>query len=53
MDKINDLAGGMFAGTISSVIVAGIAIPVFVALITMVMSHFVRRYLNKKYPINK
>ena len=51
MDKINDLGSGMFAGAISSIMVAGIIIPVFVAFLTIVMSHFVRRYLNKKWPV--
>ena len=51
MDKINDLGSGMFAGAISSVMVAGIFIPILVAFITIIMSHFTRRYLSKHWPI--
>ena len=52
MDKINDVAAGMFAGTISSTLVVGIGIPIFVALVTMVLGHFLRRYLHRYWPIH-
>ena len=52
MDKVNDLAGGLFAGAISSAFVAGIVLPVIAALIVIVLGHFVRRYLHKKFPID-
>ena len=53
MNKVNDVTGGLFAGMISSNIVTGYIFPVTAALTVIIVGHFVRRWLQKRWPVNK
>ncbi len=51
LKNINEITGGLFAGMISSTFVSGYLFPVAAAFTVLIIGHFIRRWLHKKYPI--